>query len=561
MKSIRARMLSSFFIVVALFVLLSIYYNGMLYQSQNSADEIANEQLPLLIAEENLNVIVSNLIATARGYLLSEGDFQERFDMHVEEFEEYANQASQLAQQTGSAATLDELLEENRQWIQAVQTNVFGVYDRGNEELARSNFDSLSGDARELIEGYRTLVAGQEKVITEMEQQVIAQTERSVTVGITVVIVAVIIALILAHVVSNDISKKIRIVMEQLKAFGEGKFDRSPIHVKSKDEIAQMAIETNTMQQNIKRVIQSISDASNSIASHSEELMQSAGEVKTVSEQIAGTMQELASGSESQASHASEVAAGVEKFNEMVEEADRNGRQIEASSKEVIEMTGKGSELMNRSEVQMENIDTIVQESVEKVKALDVHYQDISKFVAVIQEIANQTNLLALNASIEAARAGEQGRGFAVVAEEIRKLAEQSADSVTEIIELVNNIQEESKNVTESLESGYEEVQQGTVRIRETSETFHEIKGYMDKMVLAIEKVSASLREIAAGSQKMSGSIQEIASLSEESSASVEQTSASTQQTMSSMEEVAASSEQLAKLAEEMNEEVAKFKI
>src|SRR5690606_24457006 len=128
-------------------------------------------------------------------------------------------------------------------------------------------------------------------------------------------------------------------------------------------------------------------------------------------------------------------------------------------------------------------IDAIVKESVERVKELDVHYQNITKFVAVIEDITNQTNFLALNASIEAARAGEHGRGFAVVAEEIRKLAEQSAISVTEIVELVGSIQVESENVTESLISGYEEVREGTDRIQKTSETFQEIRSLMDDMI------------------------------------------------------------------------------
>lgn len=131
----------------------------------------------------------------------------------------------------------------------------------------------------------------------------------------------------------------------------------------------------------------------------------------------------------------------------------------------------------------MTNIDAIVKESVERVKELDVHYQNITKFVAVIEDITNQTNFLALNASIEAARAGEHGRGFAVVAEEIRKLAEQSAISVTEIVELVGSIQVESENVTESLISGYEEVREGTDRIQKTSETFQEIRSLMDDMI------------------------------------------------------------------------------
>ena len=173
----------------------------------------------------------------------------------------------------------------------------------------------------------------------------------------------------------------------------------------------------------------------------------------------------------------------MNQFKEKTKKVSVDSKQIKEMSQEVIEITEKGSTFINSSEDQMTNIDAIVKESVERVKELDVHYQNITKFVAVIEDITNQTNFLALNASIEAARAGEHGRGFAVVAEEIRKLAEQSAISVTEIVELVGSIQVESENVTESLISGYEEVREGTDRIQKTSETFQEIRSLMDDMI------------------------------------------------------------------------------
>ncbi|PNB76989.1 methyl-accepting chemotaxis protein, partial [Pseudomonas sp. FW305-BF6] len=87
------------------------------------------------------------------------------------------------------------------------------------------------------------------------------------------------------------------------------------------------------------------------------------------------------------------------------------------------------------------------EESLHSVKQLEKHTKEVEKIIGFVGEIAAQTNLLALNASIEAARAGEHGRGFAVVAEEVRKLADQSADAVQGITNLILNIQHEVKNV------------------------------------------------------------------------------------------------------------------
>ena len=138
-------------------------------------------------------------------------------------------------------------------------------------------------------------------------------------------------------------------------------------------------------------------------------------------------------------------------------------------------MTDKGSQLMDSSTKKMSKIDQIVKDSVQKVKDLDAQSQEIFKLVVVIKDVADQTNFLALNAAIEAARAGEHGRGFSVVAEEVRKLAEQTATSVTDITRIVNNIQNGFSVVTESLQDGYKEVEQGTNQIETTGETFNEI--------------------------------------------------------------------------------------
>lgn len=279
------------------------------------------------------------------------------------------------------------------------------------------------------------------------------------------------------------------------------------------------------------------------------------------SEQVASTVQELAAGSETQANNASDLASVMNTFVETVQEANESGLRIEGNSKAVLSMTNDGAELMKQSIQQMEKIHSIVNESVEKVAGLDKQSQEISNLVTVIKDVADQTNLLALNAAIEAARAGEHGKGFAVVADEVRKLAEQVSNSVTDITGIVDNIQKETFIVSDSLKVGYKEVELGKTQIESTGETFEGISVAVTEMVNSITTIGKNLSEISASTQEMNSSVVEIASVSEESAAGIEQTSASVQQTSSIMEEVAGSSKHLANLAEELNTLVREFKL
>lgn len=381
------------------------------------------------------------------------------------------------------------------------------------------------------------------------------------TLNIIVTGISLLVGILLIVWFANSISNPIKQVTERMNQLANGDLTYKDIQVKTKDEIGQLAKSMNSMQNKLKELIGSISTASDVMSEQSEEVSQSANEIKMGSEQVAMTMEELAAGSENQANNATDLSSNMAEFAAKVEEATEHGELMKERSTKVLEMTHVGSQLMNGSTKQMSTIDQIVKDSVQSVGELNTQSQEISKLVVVIKDIADQTNLLALNAAIEAARAGEHGKGFSVVAEEVRKLAEQTGSSVTEITNIVQNIQGGFNFVTESLQKGYKEVENGTVQIESTGKTFNDISDAISEMAESISNISANLAHLKEGSQEMSSSIQEIAATAEESAAGVEQTSASIQQTSGSMEEVADSAESLAQLAEELNGLVRHFKV
>ena len=551
-------MLFGFSIVLVLVIGLGVFNILVMYDVNKTTEDILDKEIPLLIADEQLSQGLYNRIGAARAYVLSGDTFY--IDIFNEETED-----SLLYQETirkhANSEEFETLVQNTIEWRDYIIEDVFNEYEKGNEELAIENLLNVDTYIGDLVNGYEELSLNREKQIIEYEERVLTRGKNALTIIIGSTIFVIVTAISVAIVTSNSISRPIRSVMQRMNLMAKGDLSEEPLQTKLRDETAQLVTATNELNSSTRDVLSKINAVSETVTGQSEELAQSANEVRTGSEQIAITMEELANGATSQANTASDLSETMASFTTKVSEVNENSERMNQSSNYVLELTEKGSQLMDSSTKQMATIDTIVHHAVEKVEGLDTHAKDISELVSVIQDIADQTNLLALNAAIEAARAGEHGQGFAVVADEVRKLAEESSASVTNITDIVNRIQSESNVVVESLRDGYKDVEEGTTQISTTGEMFTDISGAVTDMVNNISMISENIADIAAHTQEMNGSIQEVAAISEQSAAGVEETTASSEQSSSIMEEVAESSEQLASLAEELNGLVHQFKL
>lgn len=483
------------------------------------------------------------------------------YQVSITKFNEYEAEIKKDIRNEEEQALFDEIVDRDKQMNDLFLEQIIPAIEAND----RSAVNSLSLTNTTIRNRTITALNKMQELVQASRTEAANDAVDSGAVATKTLIIAMITALvigtILIIIISRRITRNLKKVVQVSDTIAKGDLTAEKVNYEGKDEIGQLAQSMNKMSNNLRMVIQKISEVSITVNRQSENLSQSTNEVTAGSQQVATTMQELSSGAENQANTASDLAASMESFSGTIGDAYTQGELIYQSSNKVLGMTNDGSQLMKSSIAQMNVINQIMKEAVDKVRGLDTQSQEISKLVSVIKGIADQTNLLALNAAIEAARAGEHGRGFAVVADEVRKLAEQVAFSVTDITNIVGSIQKESSVVTESLQGGYEEVIKGTDQIKTTGETFDGIKNAVNDMANSIEVVSENLASILETSKKMNRSIEDIAAISEEAAAGIEQTSASVQQTSSSMQELADSSHELSNLAVELDGLVKEFKI
>jgi aerotaxis receptor len=198
-----------------------------------------------------------------------------------------------------------------------------------------------------------------------------------------------------------------------------------------------------------------------------------------------------------------QVATAVNQMAATTQEVADNVQRTADATRQANNLTTEGRQIAAETREAMQRLSSSVGETGEAVSQLARDSEQIGGVVDVIKGIADQTNLLALNAAIEAARAGEAGRGFAVVADEVRTLAQRTAESTAEIHQIIDTVQTGSVNALRAIESGQTRSEQGVERVTQAGEVLRSITH-------AVEAIRDMNRQIATAAEEQTSVAEDI---------------------------------------------------
>ncbi|MFC1285360.1 methyl-accepting chemotaxis protein [Bacillus paralicheniformis] len=409
----------------------------------------------------------------------------------------------------------------------------------------------------QLIEDIQTLNADNAKTIYQRDSK---EAGSIITLLIIVIAAALVLSISIGLLMTRLITKPIKDIQALFAETEQGDFTVKGTY-QSKDELGLLTSSFNKMVAGVRSIIETVGETSHQVASSSQELSASADESTKASEYISTTIQELAVGSDQQVESVENSRTVITGMTEFAGRISSNAEKAAATADQTAMMSLEGTKAIDKVSTQMKSINETVVSLSEAFKHLTERSNEIGNITEVITSIAEQTNLLALNAAIEAARAGEQGKGFAVVADEVRKLAEQSAQSAEQITRLITIIQNDTKQTMNSVISATGEVKEGLVVVHEAGGAFQKIENSITEVVTQINDVTNLVKNLTAGASEIETAISGVKEVAETAAGSTQTVSAATQEQLASMEEIAAASQILAQNAEELQHLIQKFKI
>ncbi len=402
-------------------------------------------------------------------------------------------------------------------------------------------------------------------IIAEIDKAEALETETILKNNSTKLFVIIIVAVIaLAVVIALSIIKPIKKLLAATEVIAAGDFT-SEISIKRRDEIGQLGSNFEKMRLNVKnlltRINEDVASVTSEISASAEELSATAEQNVNATEQVTVSIQEVYDNAQTQNQITEETAKAMEEVTNATLHFAQTSSVVSQATNNMAEQSQQGDKAIKEVDIKMNAISMSASELENLMKILFNSSKEVGEILEVISGITEQTNLLALNAAIESARAGENGKGFAVVAEEVRKLAEQSAESAKKITVIIQNIQDNASDALVAMSEVTEKVNEGKAVATKVGESFHIILDEINNVNHQVQEIYVSAQEISASAQEVTASVEQVTTLTNSNTETTQKVSSLSEEQLQSMEEIAASTESLNSMVKTLDELMKNFKL
>ncbi|WP_394128251.1 methyl-accepting chemotaxis protein [Vibrio hepatarius] len=338
----------------------------------------------------------------------------------------------------------------------------------------------------------------------ELDAIISQQVESSVQTELIAGVALVFLGLATIAFAASRLVKPIREVAARLEDIASGEGDLTQrLEIKSQDEIGQLSIGFNKFLDKLQSIISDVVDTTLQIG--------------TTTQQSRVAAQQTRSSSDAQFKEVDLVATASEEMTQTASLVVQNAEVAVRAAEKANEVAASGQNVIEQSQAEMIRLVDRMTAAVPVVEELASNNANITEILSVIEGISEQTNLLALNAAIEAARAGEQGRGFAVVADEVRNLASRTQESVGEIRQVIESVQNGTRDVVRAIQDGNDlandsaaQVQNAAAELSQIFEAIASINDMNSQIVKAAEEqqsVSAEVNQNVSNIRDLSAQI------------------------------------------------------
>ncbi|WP_154665916.1 methyl-accepting chemotaxis protein [Paenibacillus pinihumi] len=329
--------------------------------------------------------------------------------------------------------------------------------------------------------------------------------------------------------------------------------------IKSKDEIGQLSGSFNQMMEKITALVNQTNQSAQEVLQTAGELTEASRKTSVSAREISIATEEIATGASSlamEAERGADLTSGIGTQMKLVIEANH---QMVGAAGEVESASKQGTEHMSALIEKTGMTEEMTRSMVEKVDRLKDSTRSIRKILEVLNSLTKQTNILSLNATIEAARAGAAGKGFMVVADEIRKLADQSRQSIDVVGQITETIQREIDETVNVLSEAYPLFQDQIVSVKEANQLFYSVQSQMSQFVERLDSATHSIEKLEQSQSVLSEAMENVSGVAEESSATSEEVASLSSEQLSISEGLVNLSGKLETVSNELKGSLSRF--